>query len=223
MTGQFFQTPFEYYTDQNYPARGMGFANCRRAPGRLRICRKNRCIIRTESCLICGSTRSGTAPGLLKDRLEFVEYQLIPDPLLWLFFPLCVAGLWDRKRWALWGVLPIFLSVYTAYPFFPPPTYLAVLCPAIALLAVLPIYFAAGIFPAQQAVVRTMMGLAILLWTIAGLPQADRLVHDQYFNMHENEAIDARAGAGDFLAGRSSVSFQSRHANWRSGGDEQSR
>lgn len=190
VTGRFFQSPFEYYTDQNYPGGRYGF---RELPGdaaplsrlpQKQIYYQNRILPDLKK------HRWEKAGALFAERLEFAEFRLVTDPVLWLFFPLAVAGLWDRRRWAVWGVFPVFLIAYTGYAFFPPPTYLAVLVPAVALLAVLPIQFLCEAFPGHQPLIRTMMGLAILSLTAASMPWFDRLVHDQYFDMHENETID---------------------------------
>jgi hypothetical protein len=190
VTGNLLQTPFEYYTDQNYPGARYGFRELPANAEPASTLPQKRLFYETRILPDLRQHRFPDAGKLFQDRLDFATSRLVPDPLLWLLFPLAVAALWERRRWAVWGVFPLFLIVYTGYAFFPLPTYLPTLIPAVVLVTILPIQFLCSAFPNQRAFIRTMLGMSILFLMIVAMPQFDRLAHDQYFNMYELETID---------------------------------
>ncbi|MDP9174742.1 MAG: hypothetical protein M3O30_12865 [Planctomycetota bacterium] len=191
VTGHVLLTPFEYYTDQNSPGARYGFRALPTEALPVSMLPQKRIFFENRILPDLEQHQISRFPALLLDRCAFAFDNLIIEPMFWLIFPLAVAGMFDLRRWAVWGVIPIFLLLYTAYAFFPLPTYLVTLSPAMALMPVLPIQFLCDVFPRRKPLVRTLLGLSILFLVIASMPQFDRLVHDQYFEMHEGEAINS--------------------------------
>jgi hypothetical protein len=93
-------------------------------------------------------------------------------------------------------MLLIFPLVLCAYVFsWVLPHYFVAVMPATILLSVLPIRFLTDTFPKRAAMIRTMMGLAMIALSLAAMPQFDRLIHDQYFDVPELEQIDTDLAA----------------------------
>src|ERR1700728_2826562 len=91
----------------------------------------------------------------------------------------------------VWGMLPVFLLIMSAYAFsWDLSHYYVMVMPATILLSVLPIRFLTDTFPNRAGMIRSMMGLAIIALSLAAMPQFNRLVHDRYFNYTELEQID---------------------------------
>ena len=195
MTGHWLTSPFSYYTDINYPG-AIGFHEGQ-APLHVSNVPEKQLFYELYAKDAIERHQLRNVGAALKGEWALVSTLAMPDPFFWLTTPLAILALWDRRRWAVWGVLPVYLVVLATYAFGAVfPHYVVVVMPATILLCILPIRFLTDTFPRRTAMIRTMMGLAMIGLSVANLPQLDRIVHDQYFETPELEQIDRDLAAG---------------------------
>jgi len=195
VTGHWLTTPFAYYTDINYPG-AFGFHEGQ-APLHVSNVPEKQLFYEMYAKDVIERHQLRNVGAALKGEWALVSSLAMPDPFFWLTTPLSILALWDRRRWAVWGVLPAYLVVLAGYAFgaiFP--HYVVVVMPATILLCILPIRFLTDTFPRRAAMIRTMTGLAMIGLSLANLPQLDRIVHDQYFETPELEQIDKDLARG---------------------------
>jgi hypothetical protein len=115
----------------------------------------------------------------------------IADPFLWLIMPLSLPVMWNRKFWAVWGMLPVFILGLSPYAFsWVLPHYMIMVMPAVILLAILPISFLSATFPTYTGAFRMMIALMLISLALCAMPQFNRFVYDQYFEPPELTEID---------------------------------
>jgi len=190
ITGQWLTTPFARYTDLNYPgAFGFHVGN---APLHVSNVPEKQLFYEVYAKSVIEQHQLKNLITVdLKGEWAAASTAGMPDPFFWLIVPMSILALWDRRLWAVWGVLPLYLVVLTGYSFAAVlPHYVVVVLPAMILLCLLPIRFLTGTFPKQAAMVRTMVGLGMIALTLVSLPQFNRVVHDQYFETPELGEID---------------------------------
>jgi len=208
VTGHWLTTPFAYYTDVNYPG-AIGFHEGQ-APPHVSNVPEKQLFYELYAKEAIERHQLKNVGAALKGEWALVSAVAMPDPFFWLTTPLSILALWDRRRWAVWGVLPAYLVVLATYAFGAVfPHYVVVVMPATILLCILPIRFLSDTFPRRAAMIRTMMGLAMIGLTLANLPQLDRIIHDQYFETPELEQIDR-----DLAVGVSPPAVVLFHYNW---------
>jgi hypothetical protein len=195
VTGHWLTTPFAYYTDINYPG-AIGFHQGLSPPHVSNVPEKQLFYeIYAKGAIEKHQLRNVAVA--MKDEWDLVGRLAIPDPFFWLTMPLAILAIWDRRRWAVWGVLPANLAVLATYAFGAMfPHYVVVVMPATILLCLLPIRFLTDTFPRRAAMIRTMTGAAMIGVSLANLPQFDRVLHDQYFETPELERIDTDLARG---------------------------
>jgi hypothetical protein len=190
ISGQWLTTPFARYNDMTYPG-AFGF---HKGPAPLIISDVPEVQAFYETGfkgVIEQHQLINLIPIGLKDEWNWVDRVAIVDPFLWIIAPLSLLAMWNRRLWMVWGMLPTYLIVMSAYAFsWVLPHYYVAIMPATILLSVLPIRFLTDTFPNRAAMIRTMMGLSIIGLALAAMPQFDRLVHDQYFQYSELDQID---------------------------------
>jgi hypothetical protein len=191
VTGHWLESPFTFYTEQFYPGVGFGFGDVAPAGRHVSDLPQKQLLYDRFSGKFLTRHRWIDIPRLFMQRLDFLLSDGPLDPLafVWLIVPLSLLALWDRQLWMVWGMLPVFLLVYTGYPFILP-HYLVVALPAVVLLVVLPIRVLSDIFPRRRAMVRTALGLGIAAVATVALPQFDRSMLDQWFRAWELGVID---------------------------------
>ncbi|MGD0389795.1 MAG: hypothetical protein ABSC42_12670 [Tepidisphaeraceae bacterium] len=195
VTGRWLTTPFAYYTDINYPG-AIGFHEGQ-APLHVSNVPEKQLFYELYAKEAIERHQLKNVGAALKGEWALVSAVAMPDPFFWLITPMSILALWDRRRWAVWGVLPAYLLVLASYAFGAVfPHYVVVVMPATILLCVLPIRFLTDTFPRRAAMIRTMTGLAMTGVSLANLPQLDRIIHDQYFETPELEQIDKDLAGG---------------------------
>jgi Dolichyl-phosphate-mannose-protein mannosyltransferase len=190
ITGDFLTSPFTRYTDLNYPG-AIGF---HQGDAPLHVSNVPEKQLFYEQ-FVKGVVEQHQLKNLISIGLSgewaAVSTAAIPDAFFWLIIPLSILTLWDRRLWAVWGMLPLYLIVLAGYSFSAVlPHYVVVVMAAMILLCILPIRFLTGTFPAKTPMIRTMFGLGIIALTLAAMPQFNRIVHDQYFETPELEQIN---------------------------------
>lgn len=190
VTGNWMKSPFAEYNDAIYPG-AMGFHGGD-APEHVSDIPEVQYFYEIKVRPLLKEHRVENVFGIgLKDEWNFVRTVAIADPYLWVIAPLSLVAMWDRRRWMVWGMLPVFFGVMSIYAFsWDLPHYFIMVMPATILLAVLPIRFLTNAFPGKEATIRTMMGLGIAVIVITDLPQFNRVVHDQPFVYAELDRID---------------------------------
>jgi hypothetical protein len=190
VTGRWLTSPFAYYTDLNYPG-AIGFHEGQ-APQHVSNVPEKQLFyeLYAKGVIEQHQLKNIIAIGL-SGEWAAVSTAAMPDPFFWLIVPLSILALWTAQRWAVWGVLPLYLLVLASYSFSAVlPHYVIVVMPATILLCVLPIRFLTNTFPRRTSLIRTMTGLGMIFLTLAAMPQLNRVVHDQYFETPELEQID---------------------------------
>jgi hypothetical protein len=190
VTGLWFTTPFGKYNDINYP--GVFGFHSGAGPRHVSDLPEAQFFYEVYAKGVIGQHRlSGFVTVGLKNQLEMIGNVAIPDPFFWLIMPLSLPAMWSRKLWAVWGMLPTFVLLLSPYAFsWVLPHYYLMVLPAILLLCLLPIRFLSDVFPRRVAMIRTMMVLPMIALAVMGMPQLNRLVHDQYFEPRELMQID---------------------------------
>jgi hypothetical protein len=190
ITGEWLTSPFTRYTDLNYPG-AIGFHEGD-APLRVSNVPEKQLFYELYAKGVIEQHQLKNLIAIeLNGEWAAVSTAAMPDPFFWLIVPMSLLALWDRRLWAVWGMLPLYLIVLAGYSFSAVlPHYVVVVMPAMILLCLLPIRFLTDTFPSHTGMIRTMMGLAIIALTLAAMPQLNRIVHDQYFETPELEQID---------------------------------
>jgi hypothetical protein len=195
VTGHWLQTPFTYYTDRNYPGAAYGFHSTPATTQHVSDITQKQFLY--EDFAQGNIQRHHQLSNLLNvfilQRAQTVSWSGVPDPFFWGIIPLSLFAMWDRRLWAIWGVLPMFLLIYSGYSFLLG-YYIIMTFAATILLTVLPIRFFTDVFPRQAGFFRTSLSLAILALAVVNFPQTNRIVHDQYFETPELERINALLG-----------------------------
>jgi hypothetical protein len=190
ITGQWLTTPFGRYNDVNYPG-AFGFHGESVQPHVSDIPEKQLFYEKNVKWILEQHQLKNLITVGLKDECEMVGRFAIVDPFFWIIAPMSLLAMWNRRLWMVWGMLPVFLLVMSAYAFsWDLSHYYVMVMPATILLSVLPIRFLSDTFPNRAAMIRAMMGLAMIALSLAAIPQFNRLVHDRYFNYAELEQID---------------------------------
>lgn len=190
VTGRWFTTPFAYYTDQNYPG-AFGFHEGQAPLHVSNVPEKQLFYELYARGVIEQHQLKNLIAWELNGEWAAVSTAGMPDPFFWLIVPMSILGLWDRRLWAVWGVLPLYLIVLAGYSFSAVlPHYVVVILPVTILLCVLPIRVLTDTFPRRTGSIRTMAGLGMIALTVVNMPQLDRVIHDQYFETPELEQIN---------------------------------
>jgi hypothetical protein len=191
VTGHWLHTPFTYYTDRNYPGAAYGFHSTPATTQHVSDIPQKQFLYQDFAAGNIARHHLGNLLDVfILQRAQTVDWSGVPDPFFWGIIPLSVFAIWDRRFWAIWGVLPMFLLVYSGYPFLLG-YYIIMTFAATILMTVLPIRFFSDVFPRQAGFFRAMLSLAILALAVVNFPQTNRIVHDQYFETPELERIDA--------------------------------
>lgn len=190
ITGEWLTTPFGRYNDINYPG-AFGFHGESVQPHVSDISEKQLFYEKNVKWILEQHQFKNLITVGLKDECELVGRFAIVDPFFWIIAPMSLLAIWNRRLWMVWGMLPVFLLVMSPYAFsWDLSHYYVMVMPATILLSVLSIRFLTDTFPNRAAIIRTMMGLAMISLSLAAMPQFNRLVHDRYFNYAELEQID---------------------------------
>jgi hypothetical protein len=190
ITGQWFTTPFARYNDINYPG-AFGF-HTGPAPGHVSDVPQIQLFyeINAKDVIERHQLRNFVSVGL-KSQWEMMRRVAIADPFLWLIMPLSLPVMWNRRFWAVWGMLPVFLLGLSPYAFsWVLPHYMIMVMPAVILLAILPIQFLTATFPKSSGAFRMMISLMLISLALCAMPQFNRFVYDQYFEPPELSDID---------------------------------
>ncbi len=190
ITGRWFTTPFQYYTDQNYPG-AFGFHEGRAPLHVSNVPEKQLFYEWYAKGVIERHRLKNVIAWELNGEWAAVSTAAMSDAFFWLIVPMSILGLWDRRLWAVWGVLPLYLIVLADYSFSAVlPHYVVVVMPVMILFCVLPIRVLTDTFPRRTAPIRTMLGLGMIALAVVNMPQLDRVIHDQYFETPELETIN---------------------------------
>jgi hypothetical protein len=181
VTGRWLTTPFALWNDAHYPG-AFGFppghppAVVSDVPEVQLYYQSHVMPIIAQHTL--GNLLTVGAPA----ELSRVRWADVADPLLWLITPLALPALWNRRVWAVWGLLPVFLVVMSVYAFsWDLRHYFIMTAPAVILISVLPIRFLTQAFASAAGMIRTALGLSIVFLALAAMPQFNRIVDDRYF------------------------------------------
>jgi hypothetical protein len=190
ITGDWFTTPFARYNDMLYP-NAFGFHSVRPPDHvsdipQIQIFYENNAKGVVEAHQLKNLFSIG-----LKNEWDMARHIAVSDAFLWLIIPMSLPVMWNRRMWMIWGMLPVFLLMLSAYAFsWFMPHYMMMVIPAMMLLCLLPIRFLVAVFPKRAPAIRTMIGLGIIALALAATPQFNRVLHDQYFETPELNLID---------------------------------
>jgi len=189
VTGDWLTTPFARYNDVNYPG-AFGFHDAS-PPAHVSDVPEVQRFYEMNVKPLIEQHRLSNVPSLLLDEFELIRRTAIVDPLLFLIAPISLLAIWDRRLWAVWGMLPVFplLLVYSAFSA-DLEHYFVMVMPAVILLCLAPIRFLSDIFPCRAAMIRAVMAMPMIVIALAAMPQLNRLVRDQYPATPELDQID---------------------------------
>jgi hypothetical protein len=191
ITGHWLTTPFGQYNDANYP--GVFGFHTALAPQHVSDLPERQLFyeINAKGVIERHQLINFFSIGL-RSQVEMIRNVAVPDPFFWLILPISLLAMWNRRYWAVWGMLPVFVLFLSFYAFsWVLPHYYLMVVPAFILLCLLPVRFLADLFPSRASMIRTIMFPAIVALALMGAPQLNRLVYDQYFKPLELPQIDA--------------------------------
>ncbi|MGD0768991.1 MAG: hypothetical protein ABSB42_12470 [Tepidisphaeraceae bacterium] len=190
VTGEWFTTPFGRYNDANYP--GVFWFHSGPAPRHVSDLPQAQFFYEINAKGVIEQHQWKNLMSGLMGQLDMIRFAAVPEPFFWLILPMSLLAMWNRRLWAVWGMLPTFTLVLTAYAFsWVLPHYYIMVMPAVILLCVLPIRFLTDTFPNRAAMSRTMIAVAMIPLALSGMPQFDRLADDQHFKPPELRQIDS--------------------------------
>jgi hypothetical protein len=191
ITGHLFTTPFGKYNDANYP--GVFGFHTGPAPLHVSDLPERQLFYETNAKSVIEQHQLINFFSVgLRSQIEMIRNVAVPDPYFWLILPISLLAMWNRRYWAVWGMLPVFVLLLSPYAFsWVLPHYYLMVFPAFILLCLLPVRFLGDLFPARAPMIRTMMFPAIASLALMGAPQLNRLVYDQYFKPLELPQIEA--------------------------------
>lgn len=191
VTGHWLYTPFSYYTDQNAPGAGFGFHPI--PPNAAPVSPLPQQQQFYQGTVMYFLKRHQNMSLFANIRDHFTDAYLLDintiDAFFWVLIPISVLGMWNRRLWAVWGVLPVYFLGYAFYAW-QLNAYAVVAAPALLLLVLIPIHVLGRTGPLDRAVARTVLGIIIAGFAIESWPIADHLVADSYFTLSETEQID---------------------------------
>ena len=118
VTGRFTKTPFTFYNDRDQPMLQYGFPTYDPTL-QLKTTLLQKRLLYEQFVLPAAQNHS---PRQISSRLgsqllTTLDYTL-PNPLLLILIPAGALQLFRRQRYVVWGVLPMFLALYTGYALF---------------------------------------------------------------------------------------------------------
>ncbi|MGB7157093.1 MAG: hypothetical protein WBD40_03440 [Tepidisphaeraceae bacterium] len=118
VTGSVMTTPHAHYRDRDLPSVGFGFPTYDPTlPLHTKLLQKH--VMYREFILPAAEKHSPRKiPIRVYDQFIQTLYYTLPHPLLVLLLPAGLMHAFARQRYVLWGALPLFLVLYSLYPFF---------------------------------------------------------------------------------------------------------
>jgi hypothetical protein len=139
--------------------------------------------------LVDRAARTLAGPPLEEQERARLIYGALPSPLLIALLPVGLLGLCDRRRWAVWLALPLFVLVYASYTFF-------LSHYAVAIVPVVVVSLLAGIevtrrtWPRVSQLTGWVMTAVIAAMAISALPEVNGARHDQWFDAPLLRGVD---------------------------------
>jgi len=208
VTGSIAQTPFGLYNTMYQPGVGLGFSSVSPpTPPTPAVVQKALFYKDWVRPFINGHTphqtwatwKEALAPGLFALTL--------PSILMSIFLP---SGVWQilRDRRTRLVLMPVigFLMIYPLYPIWVP-HYAFVLIPVAATIAAVGVATLPRVLPARWRRCVTAMLLVPVAYTVAGLPQFDRLAIDDFFYRYP-EILQIEKNLSQLPPGRAIVLFR---------------
>jgi hypothetical protein len=192
VTGNLFQTAYNYYETRFLPGMDFGFRDHGLRQIHVSDIPQKQFYYDQMAQRYAEPHALGNWPTYVQQQVYsmYLLAQMEPLSCLWLLLPLSLLGLWDRRVWAIWGVMPVFLLIYTAAPSFAQ-RYLSTVLPALIVLMLLPIRVLTDCWPRHQAAIRTALGVGTVALALAALPQVDHSIIDQRFDASELTRISS--------------------------------
>jgi hypothetical protein len=181
VTGKWYKTPFELYANRDYPGTTLGFhkfdPNLRPAS---KLPQKQKfhdewtipAIQRHRPELVVHNWLHGDLKRALADNM--------PQRMLMLLLPLGLVGLIDRRRVAVWSILPLFVIAFSFYTF-NLPHYAIITLPAVVLTILLGARELETTWAKAQPLLATFLSLFILILSVTETAEVNRLVADEIF------------------------------------------
>jgi hypothetical protein len=117
VTGNWFQTPFDYYNRQDMPALALGQAGADLS-ARPRSPLPQKQILYRSFVEMIEVHRRYWAREFILGRVPMILNFGLPSGLLAGAFAIGILGLGGRRYWVLWTTAPLFAALYCLYPVF---------------------------------------------------------------------------------------------------------
>jgi hypothetical protein len=194
VTGNLFQTPFDFYTRAALPQSTYGFHG---ADPNIRPTWDLPQVQDVYDGLLHGPLARHTPAQEFqtwrREKLPAIFRNLLPHASLMLLLPVGLVGLRGR-RWVILAMLPLFVVLYFPYVFFIKHYTLTVL-PPVLLLIVVAIEVLANLSQSHRPQVLTFLVFAVSFMTISEWPQFHRTAGDTIFIGGQLRRIDQTLAA----------------------------
>jgi len=187
ITGSWMRTPFDLYATRDYPGTTLGFHQpdpARRPVSQLPQKQKYHDVF-TAPAIERHQPGKLVANWLGRDLqhpgdLQRLFILMLPHPLFFLLLPAGMMGLFDRRRWCVWLILPAFIVLYSFYTF-SLPHYAIITLPAVVLTALMGAVVISDQWRGGRAALTTLVSLFILIMSVTETAEANRIVADELF------------------------------------------
>jgi hypothetical protein len=131
--------------------------------------------------LVDRAARTFAGPPLEEQEKTRLIYGSLPSPLLIALLPVGLLGLSDRRRWAVWLALPLFVLIYASYTFFLP-HYAVAIVPAVILNVLAAKVVLQRTWPSVSRPIGLVFTLGVAALALTALPEINSSRRDQWFD-----------------------------------------
>lgn len=122
------------------------------------------------------------------DRAQYQVIGLLPDPLLIIFFPVAIAGVFERRRWMMLVTVLLFVGIYALYRF-DLAHYTLVIMPLVAGLILIGLDEVTSLWPKHREAVWVPMLACVAALSVMNLPEVRRSIRDD-FDYHVMQEVE---------------------------------
>ncbi len=192
VTGKWYQTPFQYYADRDYPGTELGFHPL--DPSRRPISQLPQKQKFHDEWTVPAIQRHQLAnlPSYWMDKvLPIALGETLPHRLMFILLPLSVLRLTTRPRLLIWLIFPLFFALYSLYAWFFP-HYAMIVAPTVILMVLLGARQVEAAWPRIRPVTATFLTLSIIILSATEMAEFNRYVQDEFFDPQGLRQIDAQ-------------------------------
>jgi hypothetical protein len=187
VTGNWLQTPWDYYARRAHPQARLGFRAYDPAIRPASTREQTQLAYDMQYVPALSDHQLHRVPGVWWNRkLPSLLRHTVPQGVLLMLLPLSVLSM-QRRRWLLTATVPCFIGLYVLYALFAP-HYCLTAAPGVIVLVLLGAKTLTDAFQSRR--LRAAAPSMVVILCLASLPGLSRQVRDQYFTPVRLKSID---------------------------------